>query len=649
MGVVYLGLHVALRKRVAVKLLSLAQKDETVERFVREARLAAHLESPHLVRVLDVDHDKPTRHPFIVMEYVRGVSAAQWQRDVLARTGAPPPEQDVLRVVAAATRGLAVAHRAGIVHRDIKPDNILIPTADDGAPLLDAAKLADLGLAKHTTQGGVTTDTIAMGTPGFIAPEQIEDAKSVGPAADVFSMGATIYALLAGDAPFKGKTPFAAMKKAVLGERAPISVACPRVTPSAAATVERCLETDPSGRFPDAVALLSRLDGTAPVSAVGAALESGSERDSGSGTESGVATAADATHRNSRRTLWIALALAALVVLGFVVRRKLRNRAAGFPAELTDLAEWDGATAQRRRELAQKISEGRADIKLLRMETFSAPAAAGGATHEIAVYSHQKSGLELALIPGGDFEMGSASREPGRASNEKQHTVRIAAPFLIARTECTQAAWDKFRVDDGRSYRGTLLPIDGVSWEAAVKWCRRAGMRLPTEAEWEYAARAGTTTAYSFGDDYEDLEEHGNILDARAARNRKGLGKNAEKWTFTETLDDGYAVTATVGEFAPNAFGLLDVHGNVFEWCADEWEPDYEKTVATHADGSAWVPTDASYRARINRGGAWNSTPASARSAHRGRLEPDRVVSTVGFRPALSVTRPNERSRERRR
>ena len=260
MGVVYLGLHVKLCKQVAVKLLTLTQHGEAVERFLREAQLAARLESPHLVRVLDVDNDEATGHPFIVMEYVRGVSAGKWLRDVKRVIGAPPPESAVLRVALAAARGLAVAHSAGIVHRDIKPDNILIPEGDDGSPLLDKAKLADLGLAKNTSIAGVTTDTIAMGTPGFIAPEQVEDAKRVGPPADVFSLGATIYTLLSGEVPFKGPTPFAMMKKAVMGQRAPIAEVRDGLAPSTVQLVERCLETSSGERFADASALREALE-----------------------------------------------------------------------------------------------------------------------------------------------------------------------------------------------------------------------------------------------------------------------------------------------------------------------------------------------------------------------------------------------------
>ncbi len=264
MGVVYFGVHPRLGIEVAVKILAVqgATRDEAqhVQRFLREARLAAQLRSDHLVSVLDVDRDEATGLHYIVMEYVRGTSAYAWL-DAHRRTGQRVSEREALDVCIAATRGLAVAHEAGIVHRDVKPDNVLLPTGADGAPLLAAAKLADLGLARNeTSTGSVTAVPGTMGSPGFMAPEQADGRAPASRASDVFGMGATLHALLAGESPFSGPTPMAAILKTVNGEYKPIRELRAGVSEATAEVIRRCLEPEPTARFPNAGALLAQLE-----------------------------------------------------------------------------------------------------------------------------------------------------------------------------------------------------------------------------------------------------------------------------------------------------------------------------------------------------------------------------------------------------
>ncbi|MCE9584874.1 MAG: protein kinase, partial [Planctomycetes bacterium] len=215
MGAVYLGVHVSQRRNVAVKILPfnlLEQSPHALKRFEAEARLAAGLTSDHVVRVFDVGAEHRTH--FIVMEYVPGDSAGGMVRKRIAAGKGPFSEGEALRIALGAARGLAAAHGKGITHRDIKPDNILIPEGD-----LDRAKVADLGLAKPE-EGSTTVGTlshVAMGTPGYMAPEQAESAKGAGPAADVFALGGTIYTLLTGNPPFKGETLMAILR-ATVGE-----------------------------------------------------------------------------------------------------------------------------------------------------------------------------------------------------------------------------------------------------------------------------------------------------------------------------------------------------------------------------------------------------------------------------------------------
>jgi hypothetical protein len=250
MGSVYAAVHPRLQLDVAVKILPfhLVQRDPSiVSRFLFEARIAASLANDHLVRVLDVNHEGSTH--FLVMEFVEGESAG-----AIAKRRGPLPEKDALEIVTAATRGLAAAHERGIVHRDVKPDNILVPRGS-----LSKAKLADLGLAKPEGARGTTIGTmpdVAMGTPGYMAPEQAEDARAASPASDVFAMGATLHALLAGRPPFHGASLVAVLRDTIEKPHEPLPDGA---SPGLRALVDRCLAKKPADRFADAKALLAAL------------------------------------------------------------------------------------------------------------------------------------------------------------------------------------------------------------------------------------------------------------------------------------------------------------------------------------------------------------------------------------------------------
>jgi len=255
MGAVYHALNPRLKREVAIKILPfhLVEQEQTlVTRFQAEARMAAQLDSPHVVQVLDVGED--TGLHYFVMQFVAGESAGGYLKRVKAQGQASLPERDALDIVTGACRGLAAAHQKGIVHRDVKPDNILIPTGR-----LSAAKIADLGLAKPEGSGHTfgTLSHVAMGTPGYMAPEQAEDARTAGAPADVFALGATFYALIAGRPPFVG-TSLVATLRAAAEEDPPELPAT--VSPAVKNLIGRCLEKDPPDRYPDCIALLAALE-----------------------------------------------------------------------------------------------------------------------------------------------------------------------------------------------------------------------------------------------------------------------------------------------------------------------------------------------------------------------------------------------------
>ncbi len=239
-------------------------------------------------------------------------------------------------------------------------------------------------------------------------------------------------------------------------------------------------------------------------------------------------------------------------------------------------------------------------------------------------------GAKLAYIPAAEFLMGSPASEKGRDDYETQHRVKLTKPFYLGVHEVTQGEWKAVMGDEpwkNKTYAkaGSSYPATYVSWDDAVKFCaaltkreRAAGRitaaqsyRLPTEAEWEYACRAGTTTRFSFGDDasYSQL------------KNYAWFGENA--------YDIGEKYAHSVGLKKPNAWGLYDMHGNVYEWCSD-WSGDYPQGAVTDPQG----PNAGSYR--VYRGGSWFSFPQGARSANRNRLTPGYRRFSMGFRVALS-------------
>jgi formylglycine-generating enzyme required for sulfatase activity len=232
-------------------------------------------------------------------------------------------------------------------------------------------------------------------------------------------------------------------------------------------------------------------------------------------------------------------------------------------------------------------------------------------------------GMKLVLIPKGTFQMGSPESEQGRKDNELQHEVTLSKDFYLGMTEVTQAQYQKVMGDNPSYFQGDKIqgdssnhPVEKVRWEDAVEFCKRlsalpeekkAGRvyRLPTEAEWEYACRAGGKTAFSFGDEPKSLDEFG--------------------W-FASNSDNQ---THAVGERKPNAWGLCDMHGNVWEWCSD-WYGEYPKDAVSDPAG----PTEGLHR--VHRGGSWFNLAAICRSAIRYRNIPSIRTGNYGFRIALS-------------
>jgi formylglycine-generating enzyme required for sulfatase activity len=229
--------------------------------------------------------------------------------------------------------------------------------------------------------------------------------------------------------------------------------------------------------------------------------------------------------------------------------------------------------------------------------------------------------LEMVVIPGGAFLMGS---RPGQGYDDErpQHSVRLR-PFLLGRHPITQEQWLAVmgRLPPCRG-RGARRPVDRVSWDDARAFCARLtqrsgrAYRLPAESEWEYACRAQTTTPFCFGETV-----------------TTDLANYVGEYTYSAEPPGVYRhETTDVGSFPPSAFGLYDMHGNVWEWCADAWHDDY---TGAPPDGSVWEGRPGS--PRVLRGGCWHDPPDLCRSAARLKAMPREGEDFFGFRVALMI------------
>jgi serine/threonine-protein kinase len=242
MGTVYKAKQVSLDRVVAMKVLAphLSRKRDYVEQFLREARAVARLNHPNVISGIDVGEEEGVR--YFVMEYASGLTVGE----ILKRGGAMD-ESRVAKVALQIARALEHAHEAGLVHRDVKPDNILI--TKNGT-----AKLCDLGLAKDRPEGGR-----ALGTPHYISPEQAEGVQEADIRSDLYSFGATLYHMLAGRTPFEGKAK-AVMLQQVNDEPPPLSGISPDVSTSMEALVRRLMRKRPEERFQSPRELIGALE-----------------------------------------------------------------------------------------------------------------------------------------------------------------------------------------------------------------------------------------------------------------------------------------------------------------------------------------------------------------------------------------------------
>jgi len=494
MATVYLGTDVKLGRQVAIKLLAPATRAYLgSDRFQREVLLAAQLSHPHIVPLFEADEADGLL--FYVMEYVDGESL----RQRLSRQG-PLPVDDAVGIAAEVGDALQYAHENGVIHRDVKPENILLSR---GHALVSDFGIAKLMEERAGSEGSPLTGAgIAVGTAEYMSPEQASGDTRIDPRSDVYSLAAVLYEMLAGEPPFTGPSAQAIAARVVNDPLRPIRTVRPGLPLHLEQALARGLAKSPADRHRTARAFVDAL-----------------------------ATPPSQRRVSSRQAVWIATVCGA-VILGWVVWRAWRV--------------------------------------------------------------HSPPGM--VLVPAGLYPVGGGGA-PWRDST----AVQLDAYFIDS-AEVGVAAYRRYLDATRARSPWTPLPPDqwpatGVLWSEAVAYCawRQRGGRLPTEDEWEAAARGPRGLRYPWGDRWEP---------GRA---------NAD------SLHDGFT-PAGAGGLGRSWIGAVDLIGNAWEWTA---------TTAADARGQA---------GHVIKGGAFDTPSANATAAYRAVL-PDRRawLAHTGFRCARGV------------
>jgi formylglycine-generating enzyme required for sulfatase activity/tRNA A-37 threonylcarbamoyl transferase component Bud32 len=531
---------------VALKLIrhDYLDNEQVIARFLHEGQAARGLSHPNIVAVYDAGRFEDTL--FLAMEFLSGTNLCEYVKQQQQRKLSVAEACDYIMQAAL---GLQYAHERGLVHRDIKPGNLM--RTDEGQ-----IKILDFGVALMADASRITESCDLLGTIDYISPEQATDSRHVDIRTDIYSLGCTFYHLLAGQVPFAGTHPAVRALRRITHDPPPIS----DLSRPLALVLVRMLARDPDDRFQTPGELAEAL-------------------------------------------------------VPFVQSGPTSQSEALIQGQLPENGETPPTAAP-----LSLVGSRRADLP-----------------REIV----NSIGMKFVLIPAGTFLMGSPEGEEGHSTDEgPQHEVEITRPFYLGVYPVTQAQWRALMgntpsyfcasgggEDEVRGMDTDDSPVEQVSWEdvaaflnalASLEEERERGRkyRLPTEAEWEYSCRGGARSysAFHFGISLSSTEANfdGNHPHGGAAR-----GPYLER-------------TCMVGSYRPNGFGLYDMHGNVFEWCADWYDADYY-----HRSPEYDPPGPAEGSGRVIRGGCWGISGSFCRSASRYRYAPGSRRSIVGFRAAL--------------
>jgi len=614
LGEVFFAKDTELNRTVVTKYIRPEMSGDSLKQalFHLEGEVTGSLEHPSVVPVYGLGKDIKGRL-YYAMRYIRGKKLSRVIAEYHRKEAGLKQEAltGLLQNFQAVCLAIEYAHSKGVLHCDIKPDNIMIgdygevfvvdwglvvvcgdvkgssdlhqmETLDPGViPPYKPSELASSGL--HEQQGGSRQGV--GGTPAYMAPEQFtatmsEDISLVTPKADIYALGSTLYHILTGKAPHLPKAGVKESPDAFYFRITTGMIPTPREKDASIPKlleqiVLKAMQVEPGDRYASARELEEDIKRYVSDEPVHAYQESGLEK-------------ARRWIRKNRALVGAAMVMLLLVAVGAMGLWFVELKHSG---EL--LVSKKEIEAERDRA---NINEKLAQVQLGEIKKMQ--------EYKLKIIQVANE-LEMVLIPAGKFKMGSPTTEVGRDEGETQHEVTLTKPFYMAKYEVTQEQWESVMGKNRSDIKGAKLPVTDVLWEDCQEFIEKlnastkGGYRLPYEAEWEYACRAGTSTAYSYG----------NSL------------------TKSDANIDGDSISA-VGSYKPNAFGLYDMHGNVWEWCED-WYKKYPAGAVTDPKGPA------TGERRVLRGGSFVDYGSDARSSLRYVYSPTiRVILSYGFRLA---------------
>jgi formylglycine-generating enzyme required for sulfatase activity len=550
---------------VAIKVLPpiLAGNQRCIDGLKREAAIALRLTHANICRLHNFHSDGEIK--FLVMEFIEGQTLEALLDGRSDRRMTVNELLPIARDVAAAL-DYAHARSPAVLHRDVKPSNIMV-TLDHHA------KMLDFGIARELKDSMTRIGRReTSGTLVYMSPEQLS-GQAPTPASDVYSCAATVYECLAGHAPFyRG-----AIEHQILRERPPD---VPGVPKDVNAVLQAGLAKHQADRPASATAFVDML-----------AAHAGAAVSSGAPPKHFLPQSEDAGLLDEARRIAEEADLDLSVAPDRLVPREKRQAARR-------------ALVRVRRALA--LDPQNSAAVMLRDQL----AAWRRLPAKLSIKLANNVKLSFVLIKAGEFLMGTAPSDADWEREEgSQRLVRITMPFYMGVWPITQEQWQAVTGENPSFFHDPQCPVECVTWEDCQEFCRklsdtsRHSLRLPTEAEWECACRAGSAGRWFFGDDQAQLDAH-----AWYQGNSGGQ-------------------TQPCGQKQPNQWGLYDMHGNVWEWCADWFE------VRSDSGSSLADPHGPTFgTARVLRGGSWAASPRTCRCAFRGKSDPRSRIYVNGCR-----------------